>query len=43
MRIYVDCIDAKYDREVVSAEQALELFSAIDDVNGWFRGIPTAV
>ena len=29
MRTYVDRIDAKYDRELVNAEQALELFSAI--------------
>jgi hypothetical protein len=33
MRTYVDCIDATYDRELVSAEQALELFSAIEEVD----------
>jgi hypothetical protein len=33
MRIYVDSIDAKYDSEPVSAEQALELFRAIEGVD----------
>ena len=43
MRIYVDCMDAIYDREVVSAEQALELFCAIEELDGRFRRIGTAV
>jgi hypothetical protein len=43
MRIFVDCIDAKYDRELVSAEQALELFCAIEEGDSWFSAIDTAV
>jgi hypothetical protein len=43
MRIYVDCIDAKYDRELVSAEQALELFCAIEEGDSRSSVIATAV
>jgi hypothetical protein len=40
MRTYVD---AKYDRELVSAEQALELFCAIEELDSWHSGIVAAV
>jgi hypothetical protein len=33
MRTYVDRIDAKYDRELISAAQALDLFFAIEEVD----------
>jgi len=33
MQTYVDGIDAKYDRQLVSADQALELFCAIEELD----------
>jgi hypothetical protein len=36
-------VDAKYDRELVSAEQALELFCAIEELDSWHSGIVAAV
>ena len=43
MQVYVACIDAKYDRELVSAEQALELFCVIEELDSWHSGIVAAV
>ena len=43
MQMYVDGIDANYEREEVSAEQALELFWSIERVSSSDRGLVAAI